>query len=799
MIIGMDFGTTNSGMATYDGRAVRVLPLDPSAPNPRVARTALYITNEQAVTIGRAAVDRYFEHNLGRPVKMQKVWVGELEIVADRVYYITDVYVFTDALSPGRLFLSLKTGLRDVNYPGTVIGQAHFALEDLIALYLTTTRTRAERLTGQAIRRVVLGRPVHFAADEAGDRLAEARLLHAAFRAGYEAVYLQYEPVAAAYSYALGLTRPENALVFDFGGGTLDITVMRLGEGQPRVLATGGIAVAGDVFDQKLVRAKLPRHFGEGSFYGPRHKALTVPHWIYDSFADWQTILQLQSPENKQILREIAQTAQRKHQIEALLALVGGNYGLQMFDVVEAAKRTLSDKRGAEITLEGVGFSVHEFVTRGEFEGLIRGETRAIEHHLLETVAASGLRTGQIDSVIRTGGSALIPVFYEMLGRHFGEARIRSLDTFSSVTAGLGVIGHRLEQGEIELPAHTPADFAGLPAATGGKLSVRPVNLEVMQRRIELEEKGGGAAEEHGSVLTLLGRPSTGEEVSARLRVTSDELGMTNDGPKGEPSPVVDDSVWQDGPFISARRLPAGDRLLLITSHYRFFLTSARQLMDLREVGLGIENVHRLARREAVVALVNWSAARERERLLLVTSTGYIRAYPLDALRPAIEAPVPLAFDNPPLGVPVLAQGVDQSMDVLVVTEGGRGVRWPLAMVPLTGVQALNPGREDAFDRVAAAWATEPDSEVALILADGYARRMQAGWVSVPPKPNVKGRSLVARRAAAVALAPAGPLALITNQRRVAVDSSILPLEESTKATRLASLRDGEVVTAAVL
>ncbi|MEZ4538401.1 MAG: Hsp70 family protein [Chloroflexota bacterium] len=799
MIIGMDFGTTNSGMATYDGRAVRVLPLDPSAPNPRVARTALYITNEQAVTIGRAAVDRYFEHNLGRPVKMQKVWVGELEIVADRVYYITDVYVFTDALSPGRLFLSLKTGLRDVNYPGTVIGQAHFALEDLIALYLTTTRTRAERLTGQAIRRVVLGRPVHFAADEAGDRLAEARLLHAAFRAGYEAVYLQYEPVAAAYSYALGLTRPENALVFDFGGGTLDITVMRLGEGQPRVLATGGIAVAGDVFDQKLVRAKLPRHFGEGSFYGPRHKALTVPHWIYDSFADWQTILQLQSPENKQILREIAQTAQRKHQIEALLALVGGNYGLQMFDVVEAAKRTLSDKRGAEITLEGVGFSVHEFVTRGEFEGLIRGETRAIEHHLLETVAASGLRTEQIDSVIRTGGSALIPVFYEMLGRHFGEARIRSLDTFSSVTAGLGVIGHRLEQGEIELPAHTPADFAGLPAATGGKLSVRPVNLEVMQRRIELEEKGGGAAEEHGSVLTLLGRPSTGEEVSARLRVTSDELGMTNDGPKGEPSPVVDDSVWQDGPFISARRLPAGDRLLLITSHYRFFLTSARQLMDLREVGLGIENVHRLARREAVVALVNWSAARERERLLLVTSTGYIRAYPLDALRPAIEAPVPLAFDNPPLGVPVLAQGVDQSMDVLVVTEGGRGVRWPLAMVPLTGVQALNPGREDAFDRVAAAWATEPDSEVALILADGYARRMQAGWVSVPPKPNVKGRSLVARRAAAVALAPAGPLALITNQRRVAVDSSILPLEESTKATRLASLRDGEVVTAAVL
>ncbi|HMT19978.1 MAG TPA: Hsp70 family protein, partial [Promineifilum sp.] len=237
MIIGMDFGTTNSGIAVYDGRAVDVLPLDPAATNPRVARTAIYITNEGAITIGRAAIDRYFEHNLNRPVKVQKVWVGEVEVVAEGVYYVTDVYVYADALSPGRLFLSIKTGLRDRNYAGTVIGQFFYPLESLIALYLTVTKARAERLLGRGITQVVLGRPVHFAADAEGDRLAEARLLDAAFRAGYETVYLQYEPVAAAYSYALELTRPENVLVFDFGGGTLDITVMRLGDGLPRVLA----------------------------------------------------------------------------------------------------------------------------------------------------------------------------------------------------------------------------------------------------------------------------------------------------------------------------------------------------------------------------------------------------------------------------------------------------------------------------------------------------------------------------------------------------------------------------------
>ena len=787
MIIGMDFGTTNSGIAVYDGRAANVLPLDPAAPNPRVARTALYITNEQAVTIGRAAVDLYLEHNLNRPVRMQRVWVGEIEVIADGLYYVTDVYTWADALSPGRLFLSIKTALRDVNYPGTVIGQSYYSLDNLIALYLTVTKARAEKLLGREVTQVVMGRPVRFATDEESDRVAEARLLHAAFRAGYETVYLQYEPVAAAYSYALDLERPENALVFDFGGGTLDITVMRLGEEQPRVLATGGIPVAGDVFDRKLVRAKLPRHFGEGSLYGPRHKALTVPQWIYESFTDWQKLMELQSADNKRVLREIAQTAQRRHQIEALMALAGSNYGLKMFDIVEGAKRTLSDKRGAEITLDGPGFEVREFVTRGEFEGIIRGETRAIEHHLLETVRRSGLRPEQIGAVIRTGGSALIPVFHEMLGRHFGEAKVRSIDTFSSVTAGLGIIGHRLERGEIELRPHTTADFAALPEAKGGNLKVRPVNLELMQRRIRLEEQGGGGAGENESMVVLLGRPTTGEKVWADVRVTSDERRVTNE-----------ETDEEGGPYVSALRLEADAQLLLITSRYRFLLITARQLADMREVGLGIEDIHRFAAREAVVAAVNWSAAREMERLLLVTSTGYARAYPLDALRPAIEAPTSLTFDNPPPGVPVLAQGIDRSMDTVIITESGRAVRWPLANVPLTGVQALNPGRDDAFDRVAAALAVEPGAEIVLALADGYARRLRVDWVEEAPKPNVKGRVMAARRSAVVALAPVGSLTLVTDRRTMAADGGALPLEDSTKAFRLVKLEEGEVVTAVV-
>lgn len=123
-------------------------------------------------------------------------------------------------------------------------------------------------------------------------------------------------------------------------------------------------------------------------------------------------------------------------------------------------------------------------------------------------------------------------------------------------------------------------------------------------------------------------------------------------------------------------------------------------------------------------------------------------------------------------------------------------MRWPLARIPLSGVQAFNSGRDEAFDRVAAALAVLPDEEAVLVLADGYARRLRAEWVEEPLKANAKARALVARRAAAVGLAPVGPLQILTDQRLLAADAEKLPLEDSTKTFRLVKLEPGEMVTA---
>ncbi len=781
MIIGMDFGTTNSGMAMYDGRSVNLIALDPSNRNPRVARTALYITNDHSLTIGRGAVDQYFEQNIGRAVKMQKVWLGELEVYGADMFYVTDAYAWIDVYSPGRLFLSIKTGLRNADYAGTVVGQYYYALEDLISLYMNITKIRAEQQLGQELRQVVLGRPVRFAADPENDKLAQARLLQAAFRAGYEKVYLQYEPIAAAFSYEREIEHEQNVLVFDFGGGTLDVTVMRLGDPKRRqVLATGGIPVAGDVFDQKIVQAKLTRHFGKGSEYGPRHKAMTVPQWIYDYFSDWQTILELQTADNKRLIRDIAQSARRRWQIEALESLVSSNYGLKMFDIVEQAKRRISDKHGTEILLEGEGFKVREFITRSEFEAVIRNEIVSIDQHVDEVVAQSGLKPEEIDVVIRTGGSAQIAAFYEMLGRKFGEAKIRSLDTFSSVTSGLGIIGHGLEVGEIDLPVYTPDKLAySAPDMPHSRPNVSPINLDIMQRRIAVAE---GAVEvgitdaDWGLVLLDEGGTVTAVPLHSTRLQQSEPIPL--------PQPVVDLQIAD-----------LDNQLLLITSKYRFLLISPRQLLELQDMELAITNLHQFEKEEKIIAVGNWTQLKTYKRLLLVTSTGYARPYPLDVLIPSIEAPVPMKFDQPLPAIVVAMRGLNgDEGELVLVTRKGKAARFSQSVLRTSGVQLLNLGAI-IDDRVNGVMLAQPDDELLVVTVDGYGRFLHIPRIDAPPKLNAKPKSIISRRSDVVGVGREGDR-LITSLWLSQLNDIQLPHDNATKTYPFLNLQKEETVQA---
>jgi hypothetical chaperone protein len=449
MRIGLDFGTTNSGAAVFDGKRVRAFSLDPLSHDPAVMRSTLYITREHQVYVGQEAVDVYYRENIGRPSRMLHQYVGEIEITLGDVgsvkgypvgpsTIVRDVYALVDELTPGRLIHSLKSALAS-NYQGTTIFGRYYELEELIATYLREVRRRVEAETGRTVDGVVLGRPVHFieSGGEEENERAEQRLRRAAEMAGLSDISFELEPVAAALHYELTAGEPQNVVVFDFGGGTLDITVMHVGEpGQRQVYATGGVGVAGDVFDQRIIEEVVLDHFGRGSTWG--EDAAPFPSQYTDALIHWQAIPELSRPETLRFIRQAQQTSSHPKQLRALESLLVNNYARRMIDEVERNKIALSDAPFAVIELQGEDIDIWQPIARSQFETFISSAARRVEDCLLDTVARSGLCADEIDRVVRTGGSAQIPCFIEMLERHFPGQVVLS-DVFSGVTAGLAI------------------------------------------------------------------------------------------------------------------------------------------------------------------------------------------------------------------------------------------------------------------------------------------------------------------------------------------------------------------------
>jgi hypothetical chaperone protein len=452
MRIGLDFGTTNSGAAAYDGRRVRLFSLDPASHDPTVMRSVMYITRDHQVLIGQEAIDTYYRQNIGRPSRMMRQYIGQIEVTFGDVgsvkgypvsplTVIRDVYTLVDELTPGRILHSLKSELVS-SYAGTTIFDRYYELEELIAIYLWEIRQRVEAEAGERVDGVVLGRPVNFVGGEAEDdnQQAEARLRHAAGKAGFQDVSFELEPVAAALHYELAIDEPQNVVVFDFGGGTLDITVMRIGgsgPGERQVYAIGGVGIAGDVFDRRIIEGVMLDHFGRGSTWG--EDGASFPSQYTDALVNWQTIPELNKPETLHFLQLAQISGSHPARVRALESLLVNNYAIRLIDEVERAKVALSDTHFALVRLAGEDIDVWQPLTRVQFEALIADAAKRIEACLLDTLARSGLETGQIDTVVRTGGSAQIPHFVEMMGRIFGPEKVVLSDVFSGVTSGLAI------------------------------------------------------------------------------------------------------------------------------------------------------------------------------------------------------------------------------------------------------------------------------------------------------------------------------------------------------------------------
>ena len=450
MNIGIDFGTTNTVAAVVDtaGR-VQVLPLDPTDGGRQTLRTLIYVERDGTMHIGAEASRIHRDQNLGRVPRFSKQWIGFLDMdVAEftaKGYEIkggstiVDVYSDVDVDAPGRLLHSLKGPLA-TDYAGTTLFGTYYSLEELIAQFLTRLRTRVETLTGEPVDSAVFGRPVNFAAANtpAENERAQARLARAAKLAGFDRITFELEPIAAGLAalHDQPSTADEKTLIFDFGGGTLDVAILHSGPGiETTVLATGGIGIAGDYFDQVLFRKALRFWFGEGITWGAQR--LPFPTKLMDVLGDWQEIPSLCNEPTLQFLREAQRDCSAPIRLMALEDLIARGHAYDVYAVAERAKVALSDQPVTIASYRGDAIDMWQPVWRSEFATWISRERRIVNTLIDDTVSRAGLDTIQITRVVRTGGSSSIPVFVNLLVEKFGREKLVERDLFTAVAAGL--------------------------------------------------------------------------------------------------------------------------------------------------------------------------------------------------------------------------------------------------------------------------------------------------------------------------------------------------------------------------
>jgi hypothetical chaperone protein len=433
--VGIDFGTSNSGVALFDGREVRLLPVDRQNVLPEVVKTVLYITRDFQSYIGQEAIELYYRHNVNRQRRYVRQWAGEIDVRGADMHFVRDVYVYVDELKPGRLMQYIKTALRKDGYAGTQVFDRYYRVGDLAQTYLGHLKRRAEDILGESIETATLGRPVRFSADPARDRQAEDTLRQAALEAGFKQVDFELEPVAAALYYERSIDRPQNVLIFDFGGGTLDIAIMRLGDPHNReVYASGGADIAGSDFDRAIIEKRMLPHFGLGQV---QHQPEILE--MIQAVPDWMALPELATPINRNVLDKAIRAGTAPARLKALQALIYNDLAFTFYNRVEAAKIALSTEGAAAISLEDRNISLWELYARSQFERDIREYRGRVEKVILDTLSASGLEPGQIDAVVKTGGSSGIPLFTGLLEELFGENKIKESSAFSSVVAGLAI------------------------------------------------------------------------------------------------------------------------------------------------------------------------------------------------------------------------------------------------------------------------------------------------------------------------------------------------------------------------
>ncbi|MBT4492989.1 MAG: Hsp70 family protein [Gammaproteobacteria bacterium] len=455
--MGLDFGTSNSAAAWYDGEGVHLIQLEDTDP---IMPTATHLDRELATLTGEAAVQQYIEENRDRIVELTPEVIAKTSLLtgeanpddphSEAETATANVYgqPWVDRGMPGRLFRGVKRLLGNPSIKRLLVFDHPFRLVALVTPILLRIRMTIEQVLNEPFPDIHFGHPVLFEGHEAyRNELAFERLSEACSHAGIDRMTFYPEPVAATLSYRHDERSPDSGCVLtvDFGGGTLDLSVVQYSGSEFHVLSTTGTSLGGDHIDQLIFRKVLFPHFGKGENWSRvKDGRLIEGEFPFEEYEDkllnWAvTYILNQNQYRSKIVDRINQGGEGAEKFERLQELITHNYSYLVFQAIKDAKAELSSREETMIDIPELDLSIS--FTRQSLEELMQDMLEQIQDIVAKVIQMAGLAEDDIDIVIRTGGSSQIVAVRRLLESRF-PGRVTEHDPFTSVAAGLAIASY---------------------------------------------------------------------------------------------------------------------------------------------------------------------------------------------------------------------------------------------------------------------------------------------------------------------------------------------------------------------
>lgn len=460
--IGVDYGTSNSAAAIFDGENIHLVKLEADS---WVMPSATYVDRDFRITTGQQAIDAYIESNTGRTVELSAEVLGEgrtstgqigdhglpEEANTEKIYGQS----FVDGGQKGRLFRGIKRLLGNPQAPRLMVFERPFRLVALITPLLVRIQSSVRQLLDNQLQssaasdHACIGHPVNFeGSQQERNDTALALLAESYGYANFTTQTFYPEPNAAALSYlhANPQATQETILAVDFGGGTLDLCFLRREAENYAVVATHGVGLGGDHIDQLLFREILFPLFGKGERWrrsGEDREIETLfPFEEYEELLlNWAISYMLnQNRYTSPLMSRIEYGDEAAVKFQRLYDLIKNNYSYLVFQTIKDLKATLSSAE--EAVLDIPELDIELTVTRERFELLIAPLLDKFQQAVNDALDLAGVGKEDVQLVIRTGGSSLIPAVKKILDDLF-PGKVIEHDPFTSVAAGLAIAEYR--------------------------------------------------------------------------------------------------------------------------------------------------------------------------------------------------------------------------------------------------------------------------------------------------------------------------------------------------------------------